>query len=131
MNKKMISLIILLIIGTIAGAAGQVLLKIGINEIGAIKYSSLSVFFNIILKIITNRFVITGLMLSVVAAFSGIIMLSQNNLSFIYPLCVGALFITVLLMSKLFLKENISILQITGIAIIFFGILILIKFRKQ
>ncbi len=131
MNKLMTNLIILLTISTIAGAVGQIFLKIGINEIGVVKYSNLSVVFQNIIKIITNRFAITGLFFSAIAVFFGIILLSQNNLSFIYPLCVGALFIAVLLLSKLFLKENISIIQITGIIIIFVGILILIKFGKQ
>ena len=131
MNKLMTNLIILVIIGAAAGAVGQIFLKIGINEIGVVKYSNLSVVFQNIIKIITNRFAITGLFFSAIAVFFGIILLSQNNLSFIYPLCVGALFIAVLLLSKLFLKENISIIQITGIIIIFVGILILIKFGKQ
>lgn len=127
MNKQMISLIILLLIGTLAGASSQVLLKIGINEIGAIKFSNISVSFNTILKIIINRFVIVGLALSVVAAFAGIMMLSQNNLNFIYPLGVGALFITVLIFSKLFLKENLNSIQFFGIVIILIGIVLLIK----
>ena len=127
MNKQMISLIILLLIGTIAGAAGQVLLKIGINEIGIIKYSNISASLNIILKIITNRFVITGLILSVVAAFSGIIMLSQNNLSFIYPLGVGLLFVAVLIFSKIFLKETIYFGGWLGVFLILAGIIIIFK----
>ena len=127
MNKIMANLIILLIIGTVAGAIGQIFLKVGLNEIGIIKYSNLSLIFQSIIKIITNRFVVTGLALSVVAAFSGIIMLSQNNLNFIYPLCVGALFITVLLFSKIFLKENLNLIQFLGITIILIGIILLIK----
>lgn len=131
MNKQMISLIILLLIGTLAGALSQVLLKIGINEIGIIKFSNISVSLNTILKILTNRFVITGLILSVVAAFAGILMLSQNNLNFIYPLGVGALFITVLIFSKLFLKENLNLIQFLGIAIILIGIVFLIKSKAS
>ena len=130
MNKLMANLIILLIIVATTGAIGQIFLKIGLNEIGIIKYSNISMLFNNVLKIITNRFAIAGLFFSIVAAFFGIILLSQNNLSFVYPLCVGTLFISVLLLSKLFLKENISIVHIAGITIIFIGILILIKFGK-
>ena len=131
MNKQMISLIILLLIGTLAGASSQALLKIGINEVGVIKFSNISVSLNTILKIITNRFVITGLILSVIAAFAGIMMLSQNNLNFIYPLGVGALFITVLIFSKLFLKENLNFTQFFGIAIILIGIVFLIKSKTS
>ena len=126
----MINLIILISAATIAGAIGQIFLKIGLNEIGIIKYTNLPAIFQSIVKIITNRFAMAGLFFSAAAAFFGIILLSQNNLSFVYPLCVGALFIAVLALSKLFLKENISIIQITGITIIFVGILILIKFGK-
>jgi drug/metabolite transporter (DMT)-like permease len=129
MNKLITDLIILLAIGAIAGAIGQVLIKIGISEIGAIKYSNVPVLLKNILKIITNHFVIAGLVFSAIAAFSGMIMLSQNNLSFVYPLCVGALFITVLLMSKLFLKENINPTQFLAIMIIFIGIILLVRSR--
>ena len=106
MNKLMIDLIILLAISAIAGAAGQIFLKIGVNEVGIIKYPNISILFNNIFKVITNRFIITGLMFSAVAALSGIILLSQNNLNFIYPLCIAALFIFVLLFSKIFLKKT-------------------------
>ena len=125
----MASLIILITIGAITGAIGQVFFKIGINEIGIIKYSDIPILLKNILKIITNRFVITGLAFSAIATFSGMILLSQNNLNFVYPLCVGALFVTVLLLSKLFLKENLNPTQFLAIVVIFIGIILLIKSR--
>ena len=131
MNKLMINLLILLAIGTVAGATGQIFLKIGLNEIGVIKYSNLSLVFQSIIKIITNRFAITGFFFSAVAAFSGIALLSQNNLNFVYPLCVGTLFVTVLLFSKIFLKENVNSTQFLAIIIIFFGIILLIKSKTN
>ena len=123
----MTNLIILLTIGAFAGAAGQIFLKIGVNEIGVIKYQGISLLLNSIFRVGTNYFIITGLFFSAIAAFSGIILLSQNNLNFVYPLSVGALFIAVLLFSKIFLKENLNYMQFLGIIVILMGIILLIK----
>jgi len=129
MNKIMTNLIILFIAGTIIGSIGQIFLKKGLIETGQIDMN-INILPYTIFKIITNKFVFLGILLSVFAAFIGLILLSQNNLSFIYPVGVGLLFITVLLLSKIFLKETIYLSGWIGVLLIISGV-ITIFYSKQ
>lgn len=122
MNKLMINLIFLLIIGSIIGAGGQIFLKNGVNELGKIdiKFKSLIV---TVFKVLTNKYIFLGLCMSAASAFLWIIVISGNKLSFAYPLGTSVFCIMVLIFSKVFLKETISLGGWAGVFFILTGII--------
>lgn len=125
-SKVMINILILLIIGSIIGSSGQLILKIGLKQIGEInlKISQLP---EILFKIFTNGFVLLGLSLSFFAAIFWILSLSKMNLSIGYIIGSGFFYISVVTLSVIFLKEKINLMQITGMCITFLGIIFLTK----
>ena len=56
-------------------------------------------------------------------AFYGLL-LQKLNLSVAYPAFIGGTFVIVMLISFFFLREHLNLVQITGIALIFIGILL-------
>lgn len=129
MNKKMINLIILLIIGSAIGATGQILLKTGVNELGLINITPTTLLYTIF-RILTNGFVFLGLLLSGIAAFTWIIVLSGNSLSFAYPLGTAFFCLAVLVLSIFLLREKISPTVWIGAFIVIFGIIIISLSRR-
>lgn len=126
MNKTMITLIILIVIGVAIGSSGQIFLKKGLKELSPIntKLNSLP---TTIFKVITNKFVFFGLCLSAIAALFWIFALSGINLSVAYPLAGGLFYISVIAMSVIFLKEKVSLMQIIGTCVTLLGVIILAK----
>ena len=129
MNKLMANLIILIIISAILGAGGQILLKKGVNEIGKIniKMNTLPL---TIFKLLTNKFIFLGLLLFVIGSFAWIFALSGVNLSIGYPIASGLLYISIITLSIIFLKEKINFIQLVGIFITLTGVIILAKFGR-
>jgi len=129
MNKKMVSLITLLIIGSLIGATGQVFLKSGLQEIGSIDIK-LGTVFNTTLKLMTNKYIILGILLSAFAAFFWLVAISKINLSIGSPIAGGLFYVSVITLSIFFLKEKIGYIQFLGICITLAGIIILAKFGR-
>lgn len=129
MTKLMINLIILLTIGIIIGAGGQIFLKKGLNQIGEIDFKKTSIL-QTILKLLSNKFVFLGLSMSAIAAFLWMVVLSGNSLSFVYPIGTAMFCITVLLLSKYFLKETISFGGWLGTLLIIAGIITIFSSKQ-
>jgi len=123
----MTTISILIFFSVVIGISGQIMLKKGLLEIGKINILEIKeIFFNIF-KILTNKYVFSGLLLSGIAALFWISILSQSKLSISYPLCAGLLYIGLIFASKIFLQETINAFQFFGIFFIFIGILMLAK----
>ena len=122
----MLNLIIIIIIGVAIGASGQIFLKKGVNELGKIdvKINTLPM---TIFKILTNKFVLLGLSLSAIAAFFWITALSKINLSVGYPIAGGLFYISVIILSIIFLGEKLNYIQLLGILTTLVGVIILAK----
>ena len=101
-------------------SVGQVLEKKGMGQVGQI--GGLSQLFSVasILKIITNPYVITGVLCSAVGLFLWLGVLSSMNVSYIYPL--GAVsYIVLAFLAYAVLGEPVSILRWVGIVTIVGG----------
>ena len=125
MNRLMINVIIIIIIGVLIGSSGQILIKKGLSQTGEIRIPAIKNVIPTILKLITNKLIILGLSCSAAAAFFCLIALSQTKLSISYPIAGGLFYIFITIFSWLFLNETISFAQIAGIFIIILGITIL------
>ena len=111
------SSIILIFITIILAVTGQFLLKKGMTKIGNISISQIS---SNILKIFTNVYILTSLLIFIIAFLLWLTILSKFDLSFAYPL-VAVGYILTALISFIFLKENLTIMRWLGIFLIATG----------
>ncbi|MBU1322567.1 EamA family transporter [Patescibacteria group bacterium] len=107
---------LLIFLPIILAAAGQLILKIGMNKLGQ---------FNLI-KTFTHPTVLIGLLFYGASLILWLMVLSKEKLSFVYPLVAFSYVVTVIL-SKIILKEPIPTLRWVGLFVIIAGILIIAK----
>lgn len=116
----MIKLISVLLIGLLLEAVGVVLLSQGLHEIGEVKRISAGEIGRIIVRGATNKNVLLGVLFE--ALFFGVLMylLSQQDVSLIWPLTSLGFVITAFA-ARLVKHEEVSALRWTGVAIIVIG----------
>jgi multidrug transporter EmrE-like cation transporter len=106
-------------------AFGQILLKIGVNRIGAFSAKSFGDLLLLGLNVLKNPYILFGTALMAGSYFLWLAMLSWFNLSLIYPLtAVGFLFVAVF--SYLMLGETLALVNYFGVALIAAGIFFLL-----
>jgi len=110
--------LILILISILLGVFGQLSMKRGMTIVGQI---SLNEFFSArIFSIILNSYVFLGISLYVAATALWLVVLSNEELSFAYPLIsLGYIFVAVF--SKIFFGENLTVFRMLGIALIVVG----------
>ena len=107
---------VIIFIPIIIAALGQLILKIGMNQVGKF----------VLLKTFTNPLVLLGLFFYASSAVLWLFVLSREKLSFVYPLVAFSYVVTVLL-SKYVLKEAVPPLRWLVLLIIIIGILTVAK----
>jgi len=101
-------------------AVAQILERFGMKQIGSVTFLNGAA----ILDIITNPFVVSGVLLSASGLLLWLAVLSRLNVSFIYPF--GAIaYILVALMAFFFLNESITVMKWVGICVIMLGCVLL------
>jgi drug/metabolite transporter (DMT)-like permease len=115
--------IIYILISVLGGAAGQVLLKKGMNTMGALSFS-LSGLGSLIFRLATNPLVVGGLMIYVVGTLFWLLALSRVDLSFAYPFASMS-YILMLLASWLLLNENLTVMRVSGSLVVLLGVLLI------
>ncbi len=103
---------------------GQLLLKSGMNKIGPISLAQAKNAGATAMGIFSNGQVMAGLVLYFVSALVWLIVLSRVNLSFAYPL-IGSSYIIVMLASRAFFGEPISVMRWAGAAFISLGVVLI------
>jgi len=111
------SAIILIFVSILLAVSGQFLLKKGMNKIGNVNLSEVG---SVLIKVMSNGYILTALVVFCVAFFLWLLVLSKFDLSFAYPL-VSIGYILVALVSFVFLKENLSLMRWVGIILIAVG----------
>lgn len=118
----MISYNILLFIGILLGAAGQILLKKGM-----IKHGKVSIRLRTIHKdlfgLYFHRYIVIGGLLFVISLGLWTIVISKLDLSYAYPL-VSTNYVIVSLLSKVFFKEKITRYRWMSIFVILAGVVL-------
>lgn len=118
----MISMILLF--GSIfLAVTGQLLLKKGMLKVGVFSFQ-MSDIFPYFLNVLSNLYVLFGLVSYVVSAFVWLVVLSLVPLSFAYPI-VSTGYILVALFSWLFLGESIPLIRWVGIFVIYLGVFLI------
>ncbi len=111
---------VLVIICVLCGACGQVSMKRGMNEVGEI--ASLSALFRprALVRILTNKYVLAGVVLYAGGSVFWLGALSRLDVSFLYPLASLG-YIGAAVLALIFLKENVTLLRWVGIIVIVVG----------
>lgn len=120
----MLGRILSILIPVTAAAIGQMILKIGMTQVGELKFSDGLT--NIFSRTFTNLYVLGGLAFFGVNAILWLVVLSREKLSFAYPMVAFAYIVTILL-SKFLLHEDIPLLRWAGLFVIIVGILMIAK----
>lgn len=113
------SVLMLILISVILGVLGQISLKQGLNVIGKIELKDLLT--SKIFSLMRERFVLLGIVLYISATVVWLVVLSQEELSFAYPL-VAIGYILVAILGKVFFNENLTFFRIFGILLVILGV---------
>jgi drug/metabolite transporter (DMT)-like permease len=126
----MLKLILILLAGLVLEAVGVVLLSQGLHEIGEIKRWSVSEIGRIIARGAMNRNILLGVAFE--AAFFGVLLylLSQRDVSLIWPLTALGFVITAIA-AKFIRHEEISALRWSGVVLIVIGAMLVAWSEKQ
>jgi multidrug transporter EmrE-like cation transporter len=102
---------------------GQLIIKWQVTQAGPLPNNATEkgIFF---LKLVTNPWVITGLLSAVVAAISWMATLTKFQLSYAYPF-MSLAFVLVFGLSILLFHETLSIPKVIGLGAIVFGLIVL------
>lgn len=111
-----------ILLSTLLGVAGQMLLKHGMSLMGAQSVSAANVA-QVAMKIGTSPWVILGLAVYASGTFFWLVALSRVELSFAYPFA-SLSYVLILGASWMFLGESISLLRMAGVIAICAGVLI-------
>ena len=110
---------LIIILYLICASSGQVLFKYGCNKSFKLELYNGNLNLNI------NIFSIMGLILYVISFVLFCYIMSRYNLSYIVPILTGVLYISVILLSTFILRESINTIQLVGIGVILFGVIIM------
>lgn len=126
----MTKLIVILLAGLILEAIGVVLLSQGLHEIGEVKEITVSEIGRAIARGATNRHILMGIALE--AAFFGVLLylLSQKDVSLIWPLTSLGFVITAVA-AKFIRHEDVTALRWGGVALIVAGAMLVALSEKQ
>lgn len=113
--------LIYLIISSLSTVLAQTLFKFGSRSI-TIEYNLIT-----IKNILTSPLLIISIIFYVTASITWVKVLTVSELSIAFPVFVAIVFILIMIVSVLVFGEKMSIYRIIGIAILFIGIITVLK----
>lgn len=120
-GKMNVLFLILICVGM--GVIGQLSMKKGMNIIGNIAVKD--ILSTRIFEILLQEYVFIGMVFYVLASLLWLVILSQEELSFVYPLISIGYIITAIL-SKFLFNESLSLFRFLGILLIFGGVYLIV-----
>lgn len=121
----MIQLFLLASITTGVTTLANLFLKKGVSDIGSFNLS-LPQIPKLFVQIITNLWIVIGLVLLGLGFFAWILLLNKTKLNILYPTVVSLQIILISMLSWIFLKEPLSLVQGFGIITIVVGIFLIV-----
>lgn len=115
--------IVLILFVLLFALSGQVLMKKGMNRIGAITFDQPAK----LLQIAMEPLVIGGVLLMALGALVWLVILSQVDLSYALPLFGGLAYLTLPVISWVFLGEPITLSRLFGILLISGGVFLVTR----
>jgi len=123
LEGKRMSVLLLVLICVIMGVAAQLAMKNGMNIVGIVGLKD--IFSKKVFSIVFQKYVFIGIALYVLASLVWLVVLSQAELSFVYPLISVGYVITAILSWFLF-KENLTLIRFFGILLICGGVYLIV-----
>ncbi len=120
--KKM-GVLLMVLSCVVIGVFGQLAMKKGMNIIGIISLKDL--FSSKIFSIIFQKYVFLGIVLYMLATMLWLVALSQEELSFVYPL-IGIGYVLTAILAWLFFGESLTFFRFFGILLICGGIFLVV-----
>jgi multidrug transporter EmrE-like cation transporter len=117
MAQKM-TVLILIFASILLGVIGQLSMKKGMVNVGEISVTEL--FGKKLFSVVFEKFVFIGVALYIISAAFWLVILSQEELSFAYPL-IGIGYIVTAILAKIFFHESLTMFKILGIILIVVG----------
>jgi drug/metabolite transporter (DMT)-like permease len=124
-EKAMFALTLVLIC-VLAGAAGQILWKEGMSNLGRINGIGDLLQVKTVWDIFTNKYILLGIILYAMSVFLWLGAMSTLDVSFMYPLLSLGYIVTAIL-AMVFIGENITLLRWAGIVVIIAGCFMITK----
>jgi drug/metabolite transporter (DMT)-like permease len=118
--QNMWTTIIIILIPTIAGVIGQLMLKVGMTQMGTLDLSMAGLP-ALVLKIATSPMVIFGLAIYMAGVFFWLIGLNRLDLSFLYPFA-SLSYVLITIAAWAFLHEQIPGMRWAGLLVICVGV---------
>ena len=115
----------LILFAVLLNTGAQIALKVGMRTIGYFDFT-LNNFIPISIKLIKNPYIMGGMFLYVFSLTAWLLTLSRVEVSYAYPLSsIG--YILTALVGYYLLQENLSMVRVSGIAIIMIGVYLVAK----
>lgn len=122
----MLQIFLIVIFSILTTVSAQLCLKKGLLGMGNLDFS-LSGLSRLLLMLFQNVWLLGGLFLFGVSFLFWLFVLSKFQLSMIYPVVVSCNFCLIAIASWFLFKEHLSSFQIIGIAVIIFGIFLVMS----
>lgn len=123
MKVVKMNILMLILISVVLGVMGQVSLKQGLKTVGKIEIKDLAT--QKIFSLMTERYVLLGIVLYISATAIWLVVLSQEELSFAYPL-VAIGYILAAVLGKIFFNESLTFFRIFGILLVMIGVYVIV-----
>jgi len=117
--------LILILIPTVTGVAGQLLLKVGMSQLGALEISVAAIP-SLIMRIILSPYIIVGLAIYFGGVFFWLLALNRADLSYVYPFA-SLSYVLITLASWLLLHEAVPPLRWIGLVVICIGVMLVAR----
>ena len=108
----------------VLGSVGQILLKLGMNQVGKLEVGVTTDYISILFRIFSTPLILFALPVYAISLVFWLFVLSRLPLSVAYPLLAMA-YVTNPLLACIILHETISIYHFLGIIVICVGVLII------
>jgi len=125
-GSKVNQSLVLIVVAILCGIAGQVTLKMGMTQVGAIGGEALAQPAQLALRVLTTPLVVVGLGLYVLGAVAWLTVLSRVALSFAYPMLALTYAITPAA-AWLVLGEAVPLARWAGIVVICAGVFLIAR----
>jgi len=117
----MATLILLILTSVILSAVGQVILKIGVEDVGLAGLSASESLLNTIFAALLNPWVLLGLLTYGSAAVVWLFVLARSDVTFAYPF-LGLAFVLTIGLGIIVLDEQVTLLRTAGTLLVVAGL---------
>jgi drug/metabolite transporter (DMT)-like permease len=121
LSWRVVLLILLLLV---LDTAAQIFFKIGVTRLGEFPVENGYVIAKYTLQLLSNPFVVGGIIALIFAFFTWLILISKVDLSFAHPM-TSLVYVTIPLCSSWLLNEPFNWKQLIGIALIVLGVIVI------